>query len=93
MANVNNKYTENFFRRHGVEKIEPGLETDSDYNEKIVFSGRYCLRNELDLCSKNKPENVPPLPWTIEQIESGIEYKIDFDCKKCEMHFYCDENK
>ena len=93
LANVNNKYTENFFRRHGVEKIEPGLETDSDYNEKIVFSGRYCLRNELDLCSKNKPENVPPLPWTIEQIESGIEYKIDFDCKKCEMHFYCDEIK
>lgn len=93
LANVNNKYTENFFRRHGVEKIEPGLETSSDIKGKRVFSGRYCLRNELDFCSKMKPQNMPPLPWTIEQKESGIEYKIDFDCKKCEMHFYCDEIK
>lgn len=91
LANVNNKYCEKFYKRHGVEKIEPGFETSSDIKGRKVFSGRYCLRNELDLCSKNKPENMPPLPWTIEQIESGIEYKIDFDCKKCEMYFYCDD--
>ena len=91
LDNVSNKKTEEFFRRHGVEKIEAGLETSDNFKGRKVFIGRYCLRNELGLCSKTNPSNLPPLPWTLEQVESGIEYKVEFDCKKCEMNFYCEE--
>ena len=91
LANVTNKCSEAFFRRHGVEKIEAGLETESNIEGKRIFSARYCLRNELGLCSKTKPKEVPPMPWRIKQIESDIEYRVEFDCNKCEMYFYCDK--
>ena len=88
LGNVTNSCTKAFYERHGVEKIEPGLETGIDLEGKKVFSSRYCLRNELDLCSKLNPKNVPPLPWTLEQIESGNKFKIEFDCSKCSMYLY-----
>ena len=88
LGNVTNSCTKAFYERHGVEKIEPGLETGLDLEGKKVFSSRYCLRNELDLCSKQNPKNIPPLPWTLEQIESNIKFRIEFDCSKCSMYLY-----
>ena len=88
LANVTNKNTEAFYKRHGVEKIEAGLETGIPLENKRVFSSRYCLRNELGLCSKNKPENVPALPWHLEQIENGNKFRCEFDCKNCSMYLY-----
>jgi len=90
LANVTNNYTKAFYERHGVEKIEPGFETGISIEEKKVFRSRYCLRNELGVCSKTKPKKIPPLPWKIEQLESGITYNIEFDCENCFMNFYVD---
>jgi len=91
LDNVTNKKSEAFFRRHGVQKIAAGLETSADIKDKRVFTSKYCLRNELGVCSKTNPQNMPKLPWTIEQLESGISYKIDFDCSSCRMYFYCND--
>lgn len=88
LANVTNKCTENFYKRHGVEKIEKGLETGLPLEGKKVFNARYCLRNELGLCSKSKPENITPLPWTMEQLENGNKFRVEFDCANCSMRFY-----
>ena len=91
LANVTNSCTKAFYERHGVEKIEPGLETGISLEGKRVFSSRYCLRNELGVCSKTKPENIPPLPWTLEQLENGNKFKVEFDCSKCSMYLYLDK--
>lgn len=88
LANVTNECTKSFYERHGVEKIEPGLETTSNIEGKRVFSSRYCLRNELGLCSKLHPESLPKMPWTLEQLENGNKFKIEFDCNKCSMYLY-----
>lgn len=93
LGNVTNSCTRAFYERHGVEKIEPGLETGINLKDKRVFSSRYCLRNELDLCSKLNPKNLPPLPWSLEQIESNIKFNIEFDCKKCSMYLYLKEEE
>ena len=91
LANVTNSCTKSFYERHGVEKIESGLETGIPLEGKRVFSSRYCLRNELGVCAKTKPENIPPLPWTLEQLENGNKFKVEFDCAKCSMYLYLDE--
>ncbi len=91
LANVTNNSTKSFYERHGVEKIEPGLETGITLEGKRVFSSRYCLRNELGLCSKTNPENMPPLPWHLEQLENGNKFKAEFDCKRCSMYLYCED--
>lgn len=88
LANVTNKCTKAFYERHGVEKIELGLETGIPLKDKRVFSSRYCLRNELGLCSKEKPSNLPPMPWYLKQLENGNEFKVEFDCANCSMYLY-----
>ena len=88
LANVTNKYTKAFFERHGVEKIEPALESCENLDDKRVFSSRYCLRYELGYCSKAHKSDVPPMPWKLEQLENGNKFKVEFDCKKCSMYLY-----
>ena len=41
LGNVTNSCTRAFYERHGVEKIEPGLETGINLNDKKVFCSRY----------------------------------------------------
>ena len=89
LRNANNEYSQKFLKRHCVEKIEPGIETMTKLDGKRILTSKYCLRYELDMCSKyNRQECIPPLPWEIKQLESGINYNIEFDCKNCEMNFY-----
>lgn len=92
LANVTNKWTKSFFERHGVDNIEPALESCEDMSGKRVFSSRYCLRYELGYCSKCHRDDVPPMPWKLEQLENGNKFKIEFDCQKCSMYLYLDEN-
>lgn len=91
LANVTNEYTKAFYKRHGVEKIEPALESCNDLSGKQVFSSRYCLRYELGYCSKQKNKDVPEFPWHLEQLDNGNKFKVEFDCKRCSMNLYLDE--
>lgn len=91
LDNVTNKKCEEFYKRHGVEKIETALENLNDVKNKKVFTSSYCLRYELGYCSKLNPENKPNLPWKLKQLESGLNFKAEFDCKKCNMFLYLDE--
>ncbi|MBQ2644173.1 U32 family peptidase [bacterium] len=93
LANVTNDCTKAFYKRHGVEKIESGLETGIPLEGKRVFSSRYCLRNELGLCSKQNQENIPKMPWHLEQLENGNKFTVKFDCAKCSMYLYLDNEE
>lgn len=93
LANVTNEYTKAFFKRHGVENIEPALESCENLDGKRVFSSRYCLRYELGYCSKAHKSDVPPMPWKLEQLENGNKFTVGFDCKKCSMYLCLDEEK
>ena len=66
-ANIINSRAEQFYRRHGVQQIEYGLEKtlnyfnppDSPVPGKTLMTTRYCLRYELGIClmGKNKPSS------------------------------------
>ena len=93
LDNVTNECTKSFYERHGVEKIEAGLETGIPLVDKRVFSSRYCLRNELDMCSKENNKNIPPFPWYLEQLENGNKFRVEFDCSKCSMYLYLENEE
>ena len=86
MDNVTNKLTEQFYRRHGVENIEQPLETREDVEGLRVFNSRYCLKYELGYCSKTNPKNMPKEPWILQNKVNGNKFKLECDCKNCEMH-------
>lgn len=92
LDNVTNKKCEEFYKRHKVEKIEDAMENLDNIQNKKVFTSSYCLKYELGYCSKyNNTKDTPELPWKLEQLESGLKYRAEFNCKDCNMHLYIDE--
>ncbi len=79
-GNVLNGKAKAFYRRHGVEVIEPAAETGLDLSGRVVMTTKYCLREELGLCrGKSKAEGL------VLTDEDGMEYKIRFLCGRCGM--------
>jgi putative protease len=86
MGNVLNAKAREFYRRHGVQTIEPAAESGLDLTGRLVMTTKYCLRKELGLCrgaaSKGATE---PL---ILRDEDGREYAMHFLCGRCGMEAY-----
>lgn len=55
--NVANKLAEEFYREHGVSKMDKALEISgqSEHDkQRVVMTTRYCIRRELGCCKKGK---------------------------------------
>lgn len=88
-ANILNHYAEEFYRRHGVQQLEYGLEKTHDYEGKALMTTKYCLRFELGCCLQGKNAKPAKLP-----IASGDQlflhnnkrwFRLHFDCLNCQM--------
>lgn len=81
--NVTNHMAEEFYRRHGVEIIEPALEQQPTIGERVMISS-YCIRREIGECLKQKPKIKGDL-----FLEHGTtRYALKFDCKLCQMELW-----
>jgi putative protease len=85
--NVVNRLSEQFYRDHGVEHVERGLDARADlHGERVLFSS-YCLRRELGECLREGSKLRDPL-----YIEHGaFRYRLEFDCKRCQMNLIYEE--
>jgi putative protease len=90
-GNVLNQKAEEFYRRHGVETIEPAAESGMDMTGKVVMTTKYCLREELGLC-EGKGENSSAEPLILED-EDGREYEVGFRCGQCGMEIFYGRKK
>jgi 23S rRNA 5-hydroxycytidine C2501 synthase len=83
-ANVLNNHARRFYKRHGVESIEPAFETLSETTGKTVMTTRYCIRHQLDLCPKHsRAKHLPKEPLRIS--DSHHTYHLEFNCSQCRM--------
>lgn len=81
--NVTNHLAEEFYRRHGVEIIEPALEQQPTVGERVMISS-YCIRREIGECLKQKPKIKGDL-----FLEHGTtRYALKFDCRLCQMELW-----
>ena len=88
-ANVLNTKTETFYRRHGVQQIEHGLEQTLDYDGKALMTTRYCLRYELGCCLKKGKGEMKIAPNdTLLLRNQGRQFRLEFDCRECLMRIY-----
>jgi collagenase-like PrtC family protease len=79
-ANVVNVKAAVFYRRHGVQDIEKGLELQTDASGKILMTTRHCLKYQFDLCRGDK--------GSAEELflsDGQKSYKLEFDCDQCVM--------
>ncbi len=85
MGNVANKLSESFYREHGVGKIEPAFELGTNYDNKTVMTTRYCVLFEMGKCLKKQSVVQSGLKLPLYLENNRKYYRLDFDCKKCEM--------
>lgn len=81
-ANVINRLSEQFYRRHGVQQIERGLEQTGDYDGKALMTTKYCLRYELGQCLRRNPD-AEAGPLYLQN--NGRWFRLEFDCSNCRM--------
>ncbi len=79
--NVTNSQAEAFYRDHGVERIVEPLELAPTTSGGCVMRSAYCLRRELGECLKEHPR----LKGDLYLETGGHRYRLDFDCRRCEM--------
>ena len=86
LDNALNEKAATFYRRHGVENIEPAAESGLDMTGKKVMTTKHCIRRELGLCIKDGADRLSE-PLYIED-EEGRRFSLRFDCAACEMDIY-----
>jgi putative protease len=84
VGNVLNERAAAFYRRHGVEQIEPAAESGLDMQGRQVMRTRYCLREQLGLCLRENPDLRSQEPLYLVD-EDGHRYRLRFNCADCEM--------
>jgi putative protease len=82
MGNVLNEQARAFYRRHGVEDIEPAAESGRDLRGEKLMTTKYCLRRQLGICDGGAGD---PL---ILQDEDGRQFEVRFRCGECGMEIY-----
>lgn len=80
--NVTNRLAEAFYRDHGVERIVEPLELAPTTTGSRVMQSAYCLRREMGECLKEHPR----LKGDLYLETGGHKYRLEFDCKRCEMN-------
>ncbi|MCM1005742.1 MAG: U32 family peptidase [Prevotella sp.] len=90
--NVANKKAIEFYKSHGVMKIEPALESNPDFRSiksgTRLMTTRHCILRELGMCKKSSAGHTSQKlhePLIIENPE-GAKFGLEFDCTACEMH-------
>ena len=83
--NVSNGLAKKFYESHGVNVIEPAVETDQMSTKKdlTVMTTRYCLRRELGACLKDRSGSKLVEPLTL--VNGSTRLRLKFDCNRCGM--------
>lgn len=89
LGNVANAKAAEFYRQHGVTNIEDALEKSYSKEADIkVMTTKHCIRHANGLCIKDTGMRPEPL-----FLQSGdYRFRLEFDCKNCQMHIFTTEN-
>jgi putative protease len=86
-GNVLNRRAEQFYRRHGVEKIEPAAESGVDLRGQRVMTSRYCIKHQFGWCPRERSRERLAEPLFLID-EDGCRFELEFDCAACQMNVY-----
>ena len=82
LGNVSNRLAEQFYREHGVTRIDPAFEIKPSRGVPLMFT-RHCIRYMLGICKKTPAGSKFPDPLTL--LYKGQKLQLHFDCTACEM--------
>ena len=83
-ANIYNEKAKTFYEKRGSIIKEMALENGNNVKNKEVMTSKYCIKNQLGICSKQIPITKYKEPYILID-EFNKEYLVEFDCKNCIM--------
>ncbi|MBQ9245402.1 U32 family peptidase [bacterium] len=83
-SNIYNDKAALFYKKRGSFVGEYALESQKDIKNRTVMISKYCLKNQLGLCSKQTPVKKYTEPFVLID-EFNKEYLVEFNCKDCVM--------
>ena len=90
MYNIANRLAHSFYEQEGMSDITPAFEIRKP-SSPLVMQCRYCVRHELGQCKKShKQSGLLKEPLHL-RLADGRTFRLEFDCKKCQMNIYADE--
>lgn len=85
-ANVANQQSVSFYRRHGVDVIEPAFEQKPRNGVPLMYT-KHCLRYSLGWCPVHHRQKSPyKEPFYL--VHKQTKLRLGFDCKGCQMLVY-----
>jgi 23S rRNA 5-hydroxycytidine C2501 synthase len=87
-GNVLNQYADAFYRRHGVQQIEPAAESGLDMQGRQVMRTRYCLKYQLGYCLHEQDKQPVAEPGLVSVAEPL--FLVDDQEQRCTLRFNCD---
>ncbi|MEG2365894.1 MAG: U32 family peptidase [Alistipes sp.] len=87
--NLTNHMAEAFYRDHGVQSFERGLDLAPTTTGHCVMQTAYCLRREIGECLRENPQ----LHGNLYLERGNNRYRLEFDCVQCEMRLIDESNK
>ncbi|MBP3924410.1 DUF3656 domain-containing protein [bacterium] len=76
-GNVHNRIAKSFYKNCDCEVCEMSAESTKNFSNKELMRTKHCLKFAYNMCKS--PKNL----FLID--EKGKKYKLEFDCKNCEM--------
>lgn len=81
-GNVTNKPAAAFYRKHGVKTIDPGFEVKAAEGVPLMFT-KHCIKYETGFCPRTGSREKLAEPLYLRH--KNHQFKLSFDCVKCEM--------
>ena len=90
LGNVMNKEAFSFYHTHGVKKIAPAFEKQPTDDAVLMFC-KHCLRYAMGWCPIHHKVRSPyKEPYYLVSAD-GKRFRLQFDCKNCQMKVLADE--
>ncbi len=84
LDNIANGKALEFYKRHGVERIDRSGLKAKDVAGCALMTCKYCIRAQLEMCPK-VDRSVLEIVEPLVIIDNTGEYQLAFDCDRCEM--------
>lgn len=92
LSNVMNTKAQAFYHDHGVKRIEPAFEKEPRTDAVLMFC-KHCLRYSMGWCPVHHKVKSPyKEPYYLVSTD-GRRFRLDFDCKVCQMKVSLDNRK
>lgn len=90
MYNIANRLAAEFYDDCSLNNLQPAYEIAKP-SGAMLMQCRYCLRYEMGICKKTGNRGAAIKEPLKLRLGDGRTFRLEFDCKNCEMHVYAEK--